>query len=136
MEPPVDTSDGYVPGACNIGAADVRARARIGWAGVVATIVLAAVLLALRVPPWAMLLTMPTAYVAATGLLQARARFCVGYAAAGRYGFGEQRGPTGRIVDAAARAADRARARQLNGRAARWTIAVVAPLVAAAWLLS
>jgi hypothetical protein len=132
MDEPLDD---YVPGVCNIGGADVRARAAIGWIGVVATVLVAAVVLVLDTHPAFMLLVAIPAYVAATGHLQARARFCVGYAAAGRYGFGASRGPTGRVADDANLAADRATARRINGRAAQLTILVTAPLVLLAWLV-
>jgi hypothetical protein len=126
--------DKYVPGVCNIGGADVRARATVGWIGVAGTILVAAVVLALDPHPAFMLLAAVPVYVAATGHLQARARFCVGYAAAGRYGFGASRGPTGRIEDDASIAADRATARRINGRAAQLTILVTAVLAALAWI--
>lgn len=138
MDAPAPTPTGedqYVAGACNIGGADVTARRRAGWFGVVATAIVAIAVLALGAPPLGMLITAPFAYVAAIGHLQARARFCIGYAAAGRYGFGDRRGPSGAVEDAAARAADRDRARAVAGSAARWTILVTAALVALAWSL-
>jgi hypothetical protein len=128
------TSGEYVPGTCNIGDVDARARARVGWAGVGATIALAVGVLAIGAHPAWMLAVAAPAYVAAIGLLQARSRFCVGYAAAGRYGFGDSRGPTGAVADGEHRAADVARARTINGRAARWTILATAALVAVAVL--
>jgi hypothetical protein len=130
-----ETLDEYVPGVCNIGGADVRARATIGWIGVVATVLVAAAVLALDASPAFMLLAAVPSYVAATGHLQARARFCVGYAAAGRYGFGASRGPSGRVEGDANLAADRATARRINGRAAQLTIVVTAPLVLLAWFV-
>lgn len=118
--------DEYQPGSCNIGPADVRARARLGQVGVAVALLVAVLVASFASSPWWALLVAPPAYAGATGLLQARARFCVGFAAAGRYGFGASRGPTGRVTDEAARAADRERARRLNSSAARWTIAVTA----------
>jgi hypothetical protein len=129
------TSDEYVPGTCNIGAVDARARARVGWAGVAATVALAGGVLAIGAHPAWMLAAAVPAYVAAIGLLQARSRFCVGYAAAGRYGFGSSRGPTGAVADDEHRAADVARARRINALAARWTIVVAAALVVVAALV-
>lgn len=118
--------DAYRPGRCNIGGADLRARARLGWIATAIAVVVAGALVPLDVSPWWALLVAPPTYVGASGLLQARAGFCVGYAAAGRYGFGRSRGPTGRVADEESRAADRARARSLNGAAARWTLAATA----------
>lgn len=123
---------GYRPGACNIGDVDVRTRARLGRIGVAVAVVVAGAIVALDPSPWWSLLVAPPAYVGATGLLQARARFCVGHAAAGRHGFGDAPGPSGRVEDEGSRAADRARARELNGAAARWTILAAAAAAALA----
>ena len=56
-------------------------------------------------------------YVAAIGFIQARDRFCVGFAAAGITNF-ETLGTTHRVADKEARAADRHHARGLLVRAA------------------
>jgi hypothetical protein len=82
-----------------------------------------------------MLLAAIPTYVGAIGMLQARAGFCVGYAAARSYGFGSSRGTTGTVEDDEAYAADRARARQINAQAARATILVAAILIALAVLV-
>ena len=41
-------SDGYIPGACNIGAAEIRLRRRIGWIALATTVVAGAILILLQ----------------------------------------------------------------------------------------
>jgi hypothetical protein len=120
--------DGYVPGACNIGPAEIARRRRSGWLGLGAAAVLAVVLVAVTAPPVLRLSLFVPFLVAAIGFVQARARFCVGFAGAGISNFGEL-GATVRVDDAAARATDRQRARILILRAG--AVAVLGAVVAA-----
>jgi hypothetical protein len=102
----------YVPGVCNIGPAEIARRRRAGHTGLVATVVLFAVLVALHAPPIARLLLFLPAAGAAIGYLQAWFRFCAGFGARGVFNFGEL-GRTRAVEDAAARARDRAMAMRL-----------------------
>lgn len=97
---------GYQPGVCNIGPAEIARRRMVGHIGVVATLVLFGVLVVLDVPPIVRLVLALPAAVAASGYIQARMRFCAGFATAGVYNFGEV-GPREQVTDAAASAADR-----------------------------
>jgi hypothetical protein len=99
----------YLPGACNIGPAEMATRRRAGYLGLGAAVVLALVLIALDAPAatrW--LVAMPLGG-GAVGLLQARFRFCAAYGIAGLRNFGPLGGAE-RVADGAARRADRARA--------------------------
>jgi hypothetical protein len=99
----------YVPGACNIGPAEIARRRWVGHAGVVATVALAAVLLALdAAPAWRLLLALPAA-LAAAGYLQAWLRFCADFGWRGVYNFGAL-GRQERVAAEEARAQDRRRA--------------------------
>jgi hypothetical protein len=99
----------YVPGTCNIGSAEIARRMRVGHVGLAATVVLAALLLALDAPrAWRLTLAIPAA-VAATGYLQARMRFCVEFGFRGVYNF-EALGRHERVIAEQARAQDRRRA--------------------------
>ena len=101
--------DGYRPGACNIGPAEIARRRRSGIAGLAIAGVLAAALLVLDAPivmRW--LVALPLAG-GAIGLLQVRFRFCAAFGLAGVRNFGTP-GTTQRVEDAAARRADRAKA--------------------------
>jgi len=101
--------DQYLPGACNIGPAEIARRRRAGHAGLFATVVLAAVLLALdAAPAWRLLLALP-AGLAAAGYLQAWLRFCANFGFRGVYNF-DALGHEQRVAAEQARAQDRRRA--------------------------
>ena len=107
------SGEGYQPGICNIGPAEIARRRRAGHVGLGASIVLLAALVAIDAPPLSRLLVaLPTA-AAASGHLQARFRFCAGFGSRGIYNFGEL-GQTAHVEDAEARRRDRARATQIG----------------------
>jgi len=109
----VQHEDGqYQPGVCNIGPAEIAKRRRSGHVGLIATIAVFAVLVALGVPHWMRFVVALPAAVAASGYLQAYLKFCVGFATLHVFNFGDL-GPSTKIVDPAARARDRARAIQM-----------------------
>ncbi len=103
----------YRPGVCNIGPAEIASRRRAGHVGVVATLVLLVVLVAIGAPPIARLLVALPAAVAASGYLQAWFRFCAGFGSRGVYNFGAL-GSTHPVEDGEARRRDRARAMQIG----------------------
>jgi hypothetical protein len=113
----IEPTGGYVAGACNIGPAEIARRRRSGWIGVAASLAVAVVLVLLGTPAWTRLGVALPLYIAAIGFIQARDRFCVGFAAAGVTNF-ERLGTVHRIEDEAARTADRRHARGLLVRAA------------------
>ena len=101
--------DQYMPGACNIGPAEIARRRRAGHVGLIVTVVLAAVLLALdAAPAWRLTLALPAA-LAAAGYLQAWLRFCANFGFRGVYNF-DALGREERVAAAEARAQDRRRA--------------------------
>jgi hypothetical protein len=106
------TQAGYQPGVCNIGAEEIRRRRYAGWIGLVITAVALVVLVASGVSPWWRLLLFFPAAASASGFLQARLRFCAGFARRGIFNFSTL-GEAQRIVDEDARAADRRRANQI-----------------------
>jgi hypothetical protein len=108
---PIDLA--YRPGVCNIGPEEIARRRRAGHVGLVATIVLLAILIAVDAPPIARLLLALPAAIAASGYLQAWLRFCAGFGARGVFNFGGL-GRTEAVVDVEARARDRRRARQIG----------------------
>ncbi len=103
----------YQPGVCNIGPAEIARRRRSGHIGLIATVVLLIVLVAIQAPPLARLLIAAPAVIAASGYLQARLRFCAGFGSLGTYNFGPL-GQTQKASEPADRARDRARARQIG----------------------
>ena len=126
-EPALASTTDYVPGVCNIGPAEIRRRRLAGHVGLVASIALLALLLAIEAPPIARLLVIAPAAIAASGYLQAALKFCAGFGEIGVFNFGES-GDRVAVADAAARAADRRRARQISS--ASFAIAVAIGILA------
>ena len=103
----------YQPGTCNIGPAEIARRRRAGHVGLVATVVVLIVLVAIDAPPIARIVVAVPAMVAASGYLQAWLRFCAGFGSRGIFNFGPV-GDTQQVVDADARSRDRVKARQIG----------------------
>jgi hypothetical protein len=118
----------YQPGVCNIGPAEIARRRRAGHIGLVAALVLVAVLVAIDAPNWTRLLIAIPAIGAASGYIQARLEFCAGFGSRGIFNFGAV-GPVERVADEADSARDRARARQIG--AASIAIGLAAGVIAA-----
>lgn len=106
-------ADAYRPGVCNIGPAEIARRRRTGHVGVIAAAILLVILVALDAPPVTRLLVAIPAMLAASGYLQARFRFCAGFAARGVFNFGAV-GESQMVTDAESRARDRAMARRIG----------------------
>lgn len=103
----------YQAGVCNIGPDEIRRRRRGGHVGLVATVALLAVLVAIDAPPLTRFLVAIPAIAAASGYLQAWFKFCAGFGGRGIFNFGPA-GSTQPVIDEAARALDRAQARRLG----------------------
>lgn len=101
--------DRYAAGTCNIGPPEIARRRRSGYAGLAAALVLAVLLLVTDAPPVLRLAVALPLFTGFLGLLQARARFCVGFAVAGVSNFGPL-GRTNRVEGPAERRADLRRA--------------------------
>ena len=103
----------YRPGVCNIGPEEIRRRRRAGHVGILASLILLVILVAIGAPSLARLIVALPVAGAASGYLQAWLRFCAGFGSRGVFNFG----PLGRmeqVVDADARRRDRVRARQIG----------------------
>ena len=110
-------TDQYVPGACNIGPAEIAIRRRFGHAGLAVTAALAAALIRSDLhPAWRLTLALPAAG-AASGYLQAQQRFCANFGFRGVYNF-DARGHEQRVADERAAAEDRRRALQIAAASA------------------
>ncbi|HLY15343.1 MAG TPA: hypothetical protein VKR24_13425 [Candidatus Limnocylindrales bacterium] len=123
------TPDEYRPGVCNIGPAEITRRRRSGHIGLIVTVVVFLVLVALHVPPVLRLVVGLPAAGAASGYLQAALKFCAGFASKGVFNFG-QLGQTHEVVDPEAHARDRSRANQIL--LASLAVGVVVAVIAAA----
>ncbi len=109
----INSADGYQPGACNIGPAEIRRRRQIGYLGLAAAVAAGAALLAVDAPAIARLLIALPVAAALSGFIQARMRFCAGYGMAGLRNLGEL-GQQESVEDEAARAADRRQALRIH----------------------
>lgn len=79
----------YIPGVCNIGAAEIKKRKQAGWVGLVATVVLWIILIYLNaLQPWRLLLFFPVT-MSASGFLQAFMHFCAYFGFAAFFNFGD-----------------------------------------------
>jgi hypothetical protein len=96
----------YQPGVCNIGPEEIARRRRAGHAGLIVSVALFGLLLAVAAPHWARLALVVTAGGSASGYLQAWFHFCAGFGSAGVYNFGPL-GAVQQVVDSGARARDR-----------------------------
>jgi hypothetical protein len=103
----------YQSGNCNIGPAEIARRQQAGHIGLVITMVLFAVLVAIDAPALVRLAVALPAAGSASGYLQAWLKFCAGFASRGIFNFG-QLGQTEQVVDPDARSRDRKRANQLG----------------------
>jgi len=100
----------YIPGACNIGPAEIKRRIQSGWIGLGVTILLWAAFVIFRVPaPWRLLLFFP-AMMSATGFLQAALRFCAAFGMRGVFNFASTVGTTETVEQAEFRLKDRRKA--------------------------
>jgi hypothetical protein len=118
---------GYEPGVCNIGPEEIARRRRAGHAGLIASIVVLALLLVIGAPAWTRLVLLVTAGGSASGYLQAFFHFCAGFGSRGVYNFGEV-GTVEAVADATARSRDRRRSMEIA--AASLAIGVVVAVVA------
>jgi hypothetical protein len=109
---PLEVSS-YSPGACNIGPAEIARRRRGGHMGLVASLVLLALLMALGLPHAVRLLVALPAAGSAVGYLQARFHFCAAFGARGIYNFGDL-GLAESVEAADARSRDRRRSLEIT----------------------
>jgi hypothetical protein len=103
----------YEPGVCNIGPEEIARRRRAGHVGVAATFGLLAGLVVIDAPRVVRLSVALPAAVAASGYIQAQARFCAGFGSRGVFNFGPV-GETSEVMDAGSLARDRLRSRQIG----------------------
>jgi hypothetical protein len=122
---------GYVPGVCNIGPWEIRRRRRFAILGFAAAAALFVLLVVTHAPVWSRFLVLLPAWSGAFSWLQARRRFCAGFAMAGITNFTD--GESGRqaVTDPAARRADMA----ATARMTRDSLLLALPVAVVAVLL-
>ena len=103
----------YIPGVCNINPVEIRRRRQAGHIGLVLSVVVIVGLIALHAPWYLRLVAFLPLFLSATGYLQARHKFCVGYASAGVQHADDDSAAL-KIDDASMRKADTLKARMIN----------------------
>ena len=106
------TSNQYIPGVCNIGAAEIKKRKQAGWIGLVAIAMLWTLFIWFDAPHiWSLTLFFPT-MMSAVGFLQAHMHFCAYFGFASLFNFGDV-GKTDSVGQAESRTKDRKKAWQI-----------------------
>lgn len=104
----------YTPGVCNINDAEARYRKKAFYLGLAIGLPLFVVLVVLRAHPLIGLVLFIPSWIGAIGYLQAKHKFCVGYAASGVHNTSDKYGETEAIIDEAQKKLDKKRARSVN----------------------
>lgn len=104
----------YTPGVCNINPAEVAYRRKAFYLGLAIGIPLFLVLLAVGAHPAYGLIMFIPAWIGAIGYLQARHKFCVGYAASGVHSASDTYADVASVTDESDRFKDQKKARNLN----------------------
>ena len=101
------STDGYIPGVCNIGRSEVRLRKALGWTGLACALVLWGGFAYMKAAPLTRLWVAGPALMSAIGFLQAARGFCVKYGLGGVFNVGPEVGRTDAVEQAEARSQDR-----------------------------
>ena len=118
----------YRPGACNIGPREIAKRRAFGIAGIVSSVVLGIVLVAIDAPQIARAIVLIPLWGALISLEQARRKFCAAFAYAGIRSV-DGSDATESVVDPADLALDRAAARRLVAYCGVIALAITAVFV-------
>ncbi len=115
----------YIPGMCNIDPKEVLKRRQLGYMGLAATALLLAVFIAFDASWWIRLLIFIPAFTGATGFLQAKNKFCVGFASAHIQNV--DTGDKVKVTDQKSLLLDKLKARKMNLQA--FGIALIVTLI-------
>jgi accessory gene regulator protein AgrB len=107
----------YIPGVCNINRQEIASRRKLGHIGLAVFIVLLIIFFAMSLSIYFRVVLFLPAYLSATGYLQARNKFCVGYAAAGQENASEGSTKANDILSADFKNKDQKKARIMNMQA-------------------
>jgi len=119
-----EAPQGYVPGVCNIGPAEVTMRRRLGWIGLALTIGMGAAFIAMDTSRiWRIALFVP-AVMAAAGFVQSAMHFCAAYGLMGLLNVGLSVGHAESVELAKFRRQDRRKAIVILGTSLAVGVAV------------
>ena len=116
----------YVPGVCNIGGEEIRYRRNFGWFSLALTVVLFLLMMTTGIGRWWRLTLFLPATMSAYGFIQARSKFCAGFAQRGLFNFGPL-GGTSKVEDEEYRSKDRRKGLRIT--AYSWTVGAAVALV-------
>jgi len=100
----------YIPGVCNIGPEERRARRMVGWLGLVITVVAWVLLAYLGLALMWYLVIFLSASLSASGFIQDRMHFCANFGMRHVFNFGPEVGDTDAVMQREFWAADRRKA--------------------------
>jgi hypothetical protein len=115
----------YIPGVCNIGRAEIAARRRVGWIGLVLTIVIWLAVIVFRLGTFWLLLLFLSSSLSASGFIQAKMHFCAAFGMRHIFNFSPQVGNAETVMQKELWAADRRKALQIGAYAIFIGLAVV-----------
>jgi hypothetical protein len=124
----MSTTDTYIPGVCNIGPAEIKQRKQSGYIGLIVTILLWAVLVALHSSAIIRVVVFFPATMSASGFIQSYKHFCAGFGMKGLFNFGATVGQTDTVAQKEFRAKDRGEALRILGYSA--LIGLIVALIA------
>jgi hypothetical protein len=121
----MSTTTNYIPGVCNINPQEIRHRQMIGHVGLIITVILFILIFATNAPWYFRLAIFIPAFLSATGYLQARNKFCVGFANA-KMQHADDDAEAVAITDKSALKKDKKKAQSINLQSALIAALVVA----------
>lgn len=105
----------YIPGICNINHSEIKKRRLIGIIGLVLVFIFVVMFMLINIPFLFRTAIFIPAFLMSTGFLQAKNKFCVGFASAGIQHTEDE---TEKIIAKEAIALDKARAKKMNTHSA------------------
>lgn len=105
----------YIPGVCNIGPAEIKARKKIGIIWIIISLILFGILYFFHAPAYLRLIVALPLVISMSGFYQAAFHFCAGLGAAGLYNFSDTVGKTDSVEQAEFRKKDKQKAQQILG---------------------
>jgi hypothetical protein len=79
----------YIPGVCNIGREEIARRKKVGFGGLLLTVITLILFLIFEVTGFLRFLIVIPVFTSAMGFLQARAHFCARFGLTSLFNFGE-----------------------------------------------
>ena len=107
----------YIPGVCNINTAEIAYRKKAFYLGLAMGIPLLLVLVAFKATPALGILMFMPVWIGAIGYLQAKNKFCVGYAASGVYNDDDEYAKVAKVFEEESKRLGQAKARKMNVQA-------------------